>query len=37
VLLGLLRLRARGLLACWIAHALADAVIFAFIFQARQF
>jgi hypothetical protein len=34
VLLGLLRVRARGLLACWIAHALADAVIFAFIVQA---
>jgi membrane protease YdiL (CAAX protease family) len=34
MLLGLLRVRARGLLACWIAHALADAVIFAFIVQA---
>lgn len=34
LLLGLLRLRSRGLLACWLAHALADAVIFAFIAQA---
>jgi membrane protease YdiL (CAAX protease family) len=34
LLLGLLRLRASGLLACWIAHAVADAVIFAFIAQA---
>jgi uncharacterized protein len=34
LLLGLLRLHTGGLLACWITHMTADAVIFTFILQA---
>jgi uncharacterized protein len=34
LLLGLLRLRTGGLLACWITHMAADSVIFLFILQA---
>jgi len=34
LLLGVMRLRSEGLLACWVAHVLADSVIFVFILQA---
>ena len=34
LLLGLLRLRTGGLMACWIRRMAADAVIFVFILQA---
>lgn len=37
LLLGLLRLKAGGLLACWIAHTVADAVIFVFILHDASF
>jgi len=34
LLLGVMRLRSGGLLACWVAHVLADSIIFVFILQA---
>lgn len=37
LLLGLLRLRANGLLACFLAHAVADSVIFVFILHDARF